>query len=313
MLGLLCMGVAVSLAFTRYGPVRQRTRQMVFALIVCGLILDGWTGGMAMPDAPVQWPKVERRDRAGAVIELPLGPPYDAAATFRAMRHRRPVVNGVSGYDPPHYAPMREGLDTFDPATLIGLSAFGPLDVVVNGDSDPEGVWARYAASVAGEPTVVEGPRRVYHIPLTPHRTVALGPSIPIAAVTASAGGAEAVTDGRLTTEWHDAPEQRRGHWLMADLGSVRDVGGVTMTLGEFAWDFPRRLAVETSTDGASWDVVWEGPTVSLAMLAAIEAPRECPIRFSFAGRSARFVRLRTLAGHKNLWRVAELRVHGAI
>ena len=56
--------------------------------------------------------------------------------------------------------------------------------------------------------------------------------------------------------------------------------------------------------------VAWEGPTVATAMLAAIARPRECPLRLAFSPRPARYVRLRSLAEHKNLWRVAEIQVH---
>jgi hypothetical protein len=311
MLGVLCLAMAAALAYARYGPRRPRTRQTVFAVAVAGLVLDCWTTGLPMPDAPVQWAKAERRDRVESVIELPLGPPYDAAATYRALRHRRRVVNGVSGYDPPFYAPLQDGLNSFDPSALVAMSAFGPIEVVVNGDSDPEGAWARYAASVAGEPILTDGTRRVYRLPFTPARKIQLGPTIPIASVSGTDKGAEFVNDGKLDTEWHDGFRQTPRQMLTADVGSVRDVGGVTMVLGEFARDFPRYLAIETSVDGASWTHAWEGGTVAMTMLAAIEAPRESPLSFSFGAHPARFVRLRTVTTHKNLWRVAELRVHG--
>jgi F5/8 type C domain len=314
MLGTLCLAIAAGISFARYGPSRRTARQMLFAVAIAGILLDGWTRGLDMPNAPVQWPKVERRDRVEAVIELPLGPSWDAAATFRAMRHRRPVVNGVSGYDPPHYAPLQDGLNAFEPSVLVALSAFGPLDVVVNGDSDPDGIWARYAASVAGDPILTDGTRRVYRVPSTPATMPpALGPILPIVSISASSRGADVVNDNDVTTEWHDEPQQLPGHWLTADIGSVREIAGVTLTLGEWVRDFPRRLAIETSIDGATWQTVWEANTVGLAVLAAIERPRESPMRFSFAPRAARFVRLRTLVEHKNLWRVAELRVHGPV
>jgi hypothetical protein len=311
MLGLLCMAVATAIAFARYGPTRPRTRHAVFALLIAGLFLDGWTGGMNVPDAPVQWTKVERRNRPEAVIELPLGPSWDAAATFRAMRHRRPVVNGVSGYDPSHYTAMQQALNDYDPAILVAFAAFKPLEIVVNGAEDPGGVWARYAASVAGEPILTDGTRRVYRLPMTPQRPATLGTRIPIAAISASADGAHVVTDGNFETEWHQEPGQSPLQWLMADLGRAQDVGGVMMGLGVFAWDYPRRLAIETSTDGASWEPGWEGPTAATAMLASIAVPREARLHFAFRSRSARYVRLRALIAHKYYWRVAELEIHG--
>jgi F5/8 type C domain-containing protein len=311
MLGLLCLAIVAGIAFARYAPAAVRRRRVVFAAIAVGILLDGWTVGIGMPDAPPQWPKVERRDRTEAVIELPLGPSWDAAATFRAVRHRRRVVNGVSGYDPQFYAPLQDGLNSYEPSVLTSLASFGAIDIVVNGEADPDGAWARYASAVAGEPVAADGVRRVYRLPHIPAPSVVLGPTIPIVAVTASgADGMEFVRDGRLDTEWHDNPRQLTGHWLMVDLGSVHPVAGVTLLHGEWARDFPRRLAIDVSADGVSWSVAWRGPTVAQAMAAAVAGPLRCEVRLAFAEQQARYVRLRAEADHKNLWRIAEISVH---
>jgi len=311
MLGLLCLSIAAGLSFARCAPAAAARRRAWFALIVAGILVDGWTIGIGMPDAPRQWPRVEQRGRPEAVIELPLGPLWDAAATFRAMRHRRPVVNGVSGYDPPFYAPLQDGLNSYEPSALTALASFGAIDIVVNGDADPDGAWARYASSVAGEPVVSDGARRVYRLPHTPVQAVVLGPTIPIVAVSASStDGMELVRDGRLDTEWHDNPRQLPGHWLTVDLGEVRAVAGVTLSHGEWARDFSRRLAIDVSADGMTWTVAWSGPTVSQVMLAAVAEPLVCAVPLSFAEHQARYLRLRSEADNKNLWRIAEITVH---
>jgi hypothetical protein len=310
MLGLLCLAIAAGISFARYAPAYGPRRRLWVAVLTAGILVDGWTVGIGMPDAPQQWPRAERRGRPGAVIELPLGPAWDAAATFRAMRHRRRVVNGVSGYDPPFYAPLQDGLNSYEPAVLTALASFGPIEIVVDGAADPDGAWARYASGVAGPPVLTDGTRTVYRLAAQPMPAGRLGTAIPIVAATASWVGAELTHDGRLETEWHDNPRQLPGHWLAVDLGGVREIGGITMWLGEFARDFPRRLAIDVSSDGESWTTVWEGSTVATAMLAAIERPQECPVRLPFAPHGARFVRLRSLVDHKNLWRVAEIQVH---
>ena len=78
-----------------------------------------------MAEPPQIWAKVERRDQARPMIELPLGPEWDAAATYRSIWHRRPVANGVSGYDPPHYAPLMDALEARDPAILVAIGSLG--------------------------------------------------------------------------------------------------------------------------------------------------------------------------------------------
>ncbi len=158
---------------------------------------------------------------------------------------------------------------------------------------------------------MTDGVRRVYRLPRTPAPTVVLGPTIPIAGVSASSSdGAELVRDGRLDTEWHDNPRQIPGHWLTIDLGEVRTVAGVTLSHGEWARDFPRRLAIDVSADGMTWTVAWNGPTVAQVMLAAVAEPLVCAVPLAFAEHQARYIRLRTRKGPQNLWRVAEITVH---
>ena len=194
---------------------------------------------------------------------------------------------------------------------LLALSSLGPIVVVVNRKriaTEPSSAtslrfpvrrWSKTTAS-AGRTGFRQRPRE----------TIDLGSTIPIVEVRGSSLGADVAIDGDVTTEWHDNPRQQPGHFILADLGRVTAVGGVTLTLGEWARDYPRRLAIEVSPDGWTWDQVWTGSTAGRSFLAALDAPTICNVRFSFTTRQARFVRLRTLLEHQYLWRVAELTVH---
>ena len=126
---------------------------------------------------------------------------------------------------------------------------------------------------------------------------------------TVSAAITPVIWDGKVETEWGDNP-QRPGQWVVVDLGTVREVGGLTHALGEYARDFPRRLAIDVSVDGERWARVWEDATAAAAFLAAVRGPREAALQFVFAPHPARYVRLQQLATHRNMWRVAELQVH---
>jgi hypothetical protein len=314
MLGTLCLAVAASLAFARLVPERGRVRAALLLLLSAGVMLDGWTRGITMAAAPQQWPKVERRDQTRPILELPLGPEWDAAGTFRSMRHRRPVLNGVSGYDPPHYEPLKAGLSLHDPELLLAIASLGAFDVVVNGDADPDGAWARYVSSVPGVAlAATDGTRTVYQIPATVRPEVQLGPVVPIASARANSQDGSLAVDGRMETEWNDGRSQQPGQWLIVDLEQAREVAGVTHALGEYARDFPRLLAIDVSLDGSAWVQVWEGRTVVDAFLAATRAPIEAPVRVAFEPRQARFVRLRQLDTEIHLWRIAELTVHGTV
>jgi F5/8 type C domain-containing protein len=310
MAGTMCLAVAAALAFVRLPLARPAARTSVFLLALAGLGVDSWLYPIPMAVPPPMWPKVERRDTTLPVIELPLGPDWDAAATFRSIWHRRRVANGVSGYDPPHYIPLMHGLDTRDPAILIAMASLGSFDVVVDGAQDRNGELGRYAMSVPGAAAVAtDGVRTAYRIPAIPREEVVLGAELPLAGVRASGGDAARMADGRLETEWHDGP-QRPGEWVILDIGAVREVGGINESLGEYARDFSRGQAIDVSTDGAAWDEVWRGNTLVDAFLASVRGPTEASIKIAFSPRPARYVRLRQLVKHKYLWRVAELRAH---
>jgi hypothetical protein len=224
------------------------------------------------------------------------------------------VLNGVSGYDPPHYAALRDGLDRRDPAMLTAIATLGAFDIVVDGTADPDGAIARYAAAAPGAMRVAsEGMRTVYRVPSGPARPQP-GGVIPIA-------GARAVMhepdwgkmhDGRIETRWGINP-QAPDNWVTVDLGAVQEVGGVTNVLGEHPLDYPRRLRIDVSVDGESWQPAWEGATAAETFLAFVREPRIGAIQIAFAPLLARFIRLQQLESVPNhQWWVAELIVHGA-
>jgi hypothetical protein len=219
-------------------------------------------------------------------------------------------VNGVSGFDPMHYSPLQAGLNEHDPALLEALATFGSIDVFINDSVDHDGAWTRYVSGIDGTERIAsEGTHTVYRLPAVPPGEAVVGAVLPIVRIDAFRHDPGVIIDGRIETEWGDNP-QRPAQWIMVDLGTLQQVGGITHALGEYARDFPRHLIIELSVDGAAWRVAWEGSTAALAFRAAVIAPRETIMRMAFPAQPARFVRLRQGAEHVNMWRVAELQVH---
>jgi hypothetical protein len=308
--GVLCLGVAAGVAFARVAPARGTARWVFCAMVVAGLLLESWMRVFPMVPMAGPWPVVERPETRAAIVELPLGPDYDAAATFRSQVHRRRVVNGVSGYDPPAYSILQVGLKDRDPAMLLALASFGPIEAVVDHTADPDGAVDRYVSSLPGVRAVVsDGKRTAYRLPERP-AAVQLGETWPIRSAESAANRSKAplAIDGNLDTQWVDGP-QAPGEWLSVDLGAVRSVGGIEQAIGRDLQGFPRRLAIDLSLDGREWRTVWEGGTAGPAFVAAVERPLEVPIRIAFGAEPARFVRLRQIGRFEGGWTIAELRV----
>ena len=85
----------------------------------------------------------------GPMVELPLGE-SDILMLLRCTGRCRisvRLVNGYSGYFPPHYSALRFGLSLRDPDVLTQLAAHGINDIVVNRGEDPRGRWDDYVKS----------------------------------------------------------------------------------------------------------------------------------------------------------------------
>jgi hypothetical protein len=84
------------------------------------------------------------RTPAGAVIaELPLGRnDGDLQAMFYGLRHRRPVLNGYSGFFPPHYGLLAVAVSDVPRHTDVALDALrqqGATHVIVHESAWPDG------------------------------------------------------------------------------------------------------------------------------------------------------------------------------
>ena len=108
----LCLAVIGAMVFARLTEKLGRMRLAAAAVVAFGVLADTWMSAMPLADTPKPFAALACGGAAsGPIVELPLGPTYpDVAAMYRQMTHGRPLVNGYSGYFPPHYAALRFGL-----------------------------------------------------------------------------------------------------------------------------------------------------------------------------------------------------------
>jgi F5/8 type C domain-containing protein len=309
MIDILCLAVAAGLSFEIVRPRARLAATLLWLLLAAGLLLDGWPSRSPMVTPPDLWTSVEPADRREPILELPIGL-VDYDATFRAASHGRHTFNGASGYDPPHYTALKEGLEAHDPAVLGAIASLGPYDIVVDGDRDPSGVEARFAETAPGAVVVkTNGSRRLLHVPQSPAPSP-LGAAWPIRNVTVAhhEEWKALMIDGRPDTGWADLPTNPDA-WVLADLGDVREIAGVTELVGDYPADFPRRLVIELSTDATVFEKAWEGPTFAHAFLGFVRAPRSAALEIRFTPHLARYVRFRETERPTN-WRIQDLLIH---
>jgi hypothetical protein len=315
MLAALCLSVATGLAMRQLSGRWPRIGRALPALACVGLLSDAWPAPITLQQPPDARPI---HTRAIARLALPVNTSHDVVELYRAIEHRRPMVNGYSGYFPPHYWALQYLLSQHDPDLLTRISAFGPIEVVIDRTLDDGGGWRQFVASHPQAELVYEDAgyttyrlRRAGELQAFPKIG---GDELPIASISAAANAAlvGGMTDRNLMTRWHAGREQRPGDSMTVDLGQTRAVNGVEMLLGGYVADFPRQLVVETSVDGGTWSQAWSGRTAAMAFSAALEDPLNLTLPFAFEPRPARYLRF-TQNGSERIyyWSVAELRVRG--
>lgn len=314
-LGTLCLATAGALGVARL-MARWPALRRPLPAVVCGLLLiEAWPTPIVLEPAPAPRPS---HTRAVARLELPVNPPHDAIALYRAIEHGRPVFNGYSGYFAPHYWALQYLLDQRDPAVLARLSAFGAVEAVVDHDWDGGRHWRNYLRAYPDVEIVHEDAGytayRIRRGPAFAGLPRIEGDPLPVAAITASLyqGLVGNMLDGDRVTRWHTGGPQDPSNEMVIDLGAERTVHGLVIEIAGFVADFPRVLTIETSIDGVAWSPAWSGGTALIALSAALEQPLTIPMPFPFTPRPARTIRLRQ-TGREAVyyWSVAELRVYG--
>jgi hypothetical protein len=317
-LALLCLAEAAAIGFATLAP--RRIGRWLSVVVAVTILAEGWIP--SFPIAPLTLLESVRPGGAtsAAVLEVPMTDPYtDLAAMLRGMTHAHPVVNGFSGYEPPHYPPLYEALESGDPAAFAGLTTFGPLLVAVDRSRDPDDEGRQYVGSVAGATLLYESPfGPVYRLPATAAPpTLSNDPELPIAYVDANQDfdALPHMLDRNLNTWWQSQGEQADGDQITIAFDRTVRLSGIELDLGTATMDYPRRLRVETADPGMPPVAIWEGRTAPLAFLGALDDHVRAPIRLtlSLAIAATRF-RLTTLEqSRERHWSIAEVRAFGRI
>jgi hypothetical protein len=312
----LALSVSGALAFGHV-QLRVRTRQTVWIGLMAGIIADTWITHLPLPAVPDFWPAA-RADGFAAVLELPLGDVFgDVAAMYRVTGHHHPVMNGNSGYYPPHYATLVTALNERDPAIFDGLPAGGPVLVVIDRLGDPHGGWETFLAGSPRMKRLAPDGRREYFAaepPSTPASPCS-GDPLPIVAAADSRGPVDiaALTDHNPRTFWSTPHPQQAGDTLRLDLGRRAQPCALFVSVGRFQDSYPRHLTVDTSVDGRNWNTVATCRTAGLTMRAALEDPKNVAVPIALLPSTGRFVRLRADESHSRIpWVVTDVIVRNA-
>jgi hypothetical protein len=309
----LCESVLVALAMARWSSGPRRTALVL--IVTAGILVDGWFRlpvAAAPADGIHQWPA-----NVTAVVELPLGETgADFGAIYRAMSHGKPIVNGVSGYLPPHYLPLAYALRERQFSALYELTSEGPIAVGLDRRADDAPQMLQLMRGAGFVPGPIEGNWNGMIVPVRPMHQPALGDRLGIASVSASLHEADTsrMLDGDVTTAWGTEIGQVGGEEIVVDLAAVHDVGAIVLEMGAYSFGFPRALEIDVSSDRSEWTPVWGGEPAVVTVRGALQSPDIAPIVLDLGRTSGRYLKLRQTGAEPGIpWWVAELKVYSAI
>jgi hypothetical protein len=279
MLAVFCLSIAAAIGLGRLVGRKGRRGTLLVALAAAGVLWDGWLDRLPMLEAPADV-ALPAHGSAAAVLELPVGLERDTLALYRSTTHRLPVVNGYSGYVPPHYLALWSGLERGEPGTLATLAEHGPILAVVDrAAADAETLERLVRTDADGRWLGEEAGRSLYLLPRRPPPPEpVLGGPIRLSVLRGS---------------------PRRGVFELADPGPV---GGVVLTFGGGVSGLPAKVTVEVGDTG-SWRTVWRGPIAGHALRAALRDPRRVPVTLETLPASGRLLRIRV----DGVWTIEEV------
>jgi prepilin-type processing-associated H-X9-DG protein len=315
LLGALTLAVAAAVAFHQLMKhARPAARVVAAAGLAMGVMAESWIVPLPMLAAPKPLEIPHGVPHDAAIMEWPPGVYEDAAAMHRSTHHRRPIVNGLSGYVPPHYGALNAALADGHVEAIVPLAAFGDIAVFFD-KSDPE--TPTDVAALAATTRATQLAETATHIVSLIARHSAEPPAgMPAAAKRdltlesqTNAAALRYMIDGDYRTAWGLASGQSGDEQFTVDLGAPAMVGGVAIASGDRITLFARELAIDLSSDRTNWTPAWRGRFAAPSVAAALARPSRMDVSISFQATRARYVRVRQLGRSREPWAVAEFAV----
>jgi hypothetical protein len=274
---------------------------------------------------------------AGPVLKLPITthfqaqrPDQGASVTLRyqlaALRHRKPLINGSSGFVSP-FVTLFQGaasplttLDTVDDALRIVRSIGGRYLVVHLHEyrNDARGHIAEVLQHMREDAEQVDSVRdfgSTLVLTLTaapparpPARAEVLPATLFELSVSHNPDRLPHLVDGNPDSRW-TGPQH--GHtWLEVQLRRARAVSGVKLALLPYAiGDYPHRLRVIGTDAGGAEVVLFDDAAVTVTAMSAIFEPAAPGVRISWPPMVLSRIEQHGIAGDRQ-WSVFELQVH---
>jgi F5/8 type C domain len=320
--------------------VTPRWRPLVLVACVAMVAADAWS-------VPVQTAPYTARGRAqdravafwlagrppGAILHLPIKPEGTAVLDYQfvTLVHKRPIVNGYSGYTTPLVDLLGSGASPLNdadrfPATVRMLRSLGIRYVVVHpGDYDgasiADNVSGRAIARLGASGQIVDSAQLLTATafelqgwdarPDVAERTTAIGAREMTVTASESLDRIANLTDGDPDTRWFAGLGGQDGSaWLRVDLAQPTDVAQVDLMQAERSLgDYPRQLRIEGVDRAGRSHVLYDAPPYVELGAALVRDASYPTVSVRLPRNESVTLWIRQTAPTRSAWSVHELRL----
>lgn len=267
-----------------------------------------------------QWLEKEKGDFS--VIELPIDNiMLNFRYVYHSAKHWKKIVNGISGFFPPSDLFVQEASLKDLPTLLDYLNYIKVKYVIVHRDHINNS-YLELIKKLKGRLVLKEslGSDDVYELKdqkqiiikttdltglkeITPERWTAL--------TDYNDATVRFAFDGNLETRWRSGRQQHQGDSFTLDLHDIYGINAISIELGQYYREYPRKIILEVSEDGINWENTRTENNVLLDLLySSIKTPKNVNYILMIKPIRARYIRL-TLAEINDIfyWSVPEIKV----
>lgn len=313
MLAALTLSVAGALAF-RYLMRGQREsfRRAAVVIVAAAVVIESWIGSLALLPPPQPLTTPDQLPASAVIAELPTGLFEDASAMYRSMFHGRPTVNGLSGYQPPHYGVLSAAIGEGRAEALAAIAESADVAIFLPHGARGDALSDVLAMRTGTRAVATTATHRVWILPRVPRASPAVNHNAIDNLVLHSdlnTPDLRLMVDGDLSTAWVSPRPQTGDEVFVADAGQSIEMVGVVLSLSNHVAQFPRTVGIDVSADMKLWTEVGHEDTAAMTVAAAIDRPAEINVELRFRPTRARFIRVRQTGRSPYSWAVAELRI----
>jgi hypothetical protein len=171
LLGILCLAMLAAFGARWLMNRHPRRARLLLAAAAVFIVAEGWfVDGVERAPAPMPNAAIPR---GAVVLDLPMDQGFwNAVPQYRAVRGSYRSINGYSGYEPPHFLPLRQAIRDHNPTAFDVYLRTADLYVILRpGETPLVSQWIKERPGI--QHLYDAGDAAIYRLPRLPNTAAA--------------------------------------------------------------------------------------------------------------------------------------------